>query len=345
MTAAAPAPSTAPLPLDAHLAAVASPTVAQVVGAIAAVAARLSTLISQGALHGRLDAEVGRNADADAQKALDVIADAALAEALAACPVRWLASEERERVVALAPEGELAVALDPLDGSSNIDANVSIGTIFALYPAAAEGPASFLRPGREQIAAGYFVYGPQTLLLLTLGQGVALFVLDRTQVRFLRADRTLTIPQTASEFAINASNYRHWSKPIRAYIDDCLSGEEGPRGKDFNMRWVASLVAETHRIMMRGGIFLYPADARAGYQDGRLRLLYECAPIAFLVEQAGGAATDGCDRILDQTPASLHARSPFVFGSADKVARVAAYHDLPESEVAPLFGKRGLFTA
>ncbi len=330
--------------LDSHLAG-SDAAVATAIGAIAAVGARLSDLISEGSLRRELHAEVGQNADQDTQKALDLIADEALSEALARTPVRFLASEERDEVVELDPAGTLAVALDPLDGSSNIDANVSIGTIFSVYPAAAEGQASFLRPGREQIAAGYVVYGPQTILMLTLGSGVAMFVLLRSEGRFYRIDRTLTIPEKASEFAINASNYRHWSKPIRAYIDDCLSGEEGPRGKNFNMRWVASLVAETHRIMTRGGIFLYPADARCGYERGRLRMVYECAPIALLVEQAGGAASDGCDRLLDMAPASLHARTPFVFGSSDKVARVAAYHDLPESEVAPLFGKRGLFTA
>jgi fructose-1,6-bisphosphatase I len=182
-------------------------------------------------------------------------------------------------------------------------------------------------------------------MLVTLGGDVLHFVLDREDRVFRRIDAHLRIAEQATEFAINASNYRHWSRPIRAYIDDCLAGDQGPRGKNFNMRWVASLVAETHRIVMRGGVFLYPGDMREGYERGRLRLVYECAPIAMLVEQAGGRATDGCDRILDQTPEDLHARTPFVFGSADKVARVAAYHDLPENEISPLFGRRGLFSA
>ena len=272
------------------------------------------------------------------------LADRAFAEALAAAPVRWYASEERDAVEELSPAGSLAVALDPLDGSSNIDVNVSIGTIFSVYPALDDGEASFLRPGREQIAAGYVIYGPQTALLLTIGAGVAHFILDVRAGAFVLVTPARTIPEQATEFAINASNYRHWPKPIRAYIDDCIAGDQGPRGKNFNMRWVASLVAETHRILMRGGIFLYPADDRSGYERGRLRLVYECAPIALLVERAGGKATDSYDAVLDQVPDSLHARTPFVFGSADKVARVAAYFDLSPSEISPLFGQRGLFS-
>ncbi len=336
-----------PTTLEAYLDA--SPAIAADVGAVlravAEVTGRLSAAISRGELFGAFGAEVGRNSDGDTQKALDVMADEAFAAALAALPVRWYASEERESAEILAPDGRLAVAIDPLDGSSNIDVNVSIGTIFSVVEAGETAEESFLRPGRGQLAAGYAVYGPQTALVLAHAEGVALFVLDREHGTFLLAREGLKIPETASEFAINASNYRHWSKPVRAYIDDCLSGIDGPRGKNFNMRWVASLVAETHRVLMRGGIFLYPSDRRPGYERGRLRMVYECAPIAFVVEKAGGRATDGTDPILDQSPADLHARTPFVFGSAEKVARVAAYHDLPPSEVSPLFGKRGLFSA
>jgi fructose-1,6-bisphosphatase I len=323
----------------------ARPEVAAAVLAIAAVSIDLSRDISLGPLRGTLSAAVGANADGDVQTKLDVAADRAFRDALSAAPVRWYASEELGAVERLNGSAPLAVAIDPLDGSSNIDANVSVGTIFSILPAERDGEASFLRPGREQLAAGYVVYGPQTLMMLTLGAGVALFALDRDAGRFRRVERDFTIPAAASEFAINASNYRHWSPPVRAYIDDCLAGADGPRGKNFNMRWIASLVAETHRIMTRGGVFLYPADARPGYQRGRLRMVYECAPIAMLVEQAGGAATDARDRILDLEPAELHARTPFVFGSTEKVARVAAYHDLPEAEIRPLFSRRGLFTA
>jgi fructose-1,6-bisphosphatase I len=313
------------------------------VNALCRVAITLSRKIARGPLEGAFAAEVGRNTGGDSQKALDVEADLAFADAVTGCGVRWLASEEQDGVLEIDPNGSLALAIDPLDGSSNIDVNVSIGTIFSVFDAKANGEASFLRPAREQIAAGYFIYGPQTALILTFGAGVLHYVLDPIDLQFKLINDQLVIPENAREFAINASNYRHWSRPVRAYIDDCLAGDEGPRSKNFNMRWVASLVAETHRILSRGGIFLYPADSRPGYEKGRLRVVYECAPIAFLVEQAGGKATTGTDRVLDQTAQTLHQRTPFVFGSADKVDRVTAYHDLPDQEVSALFGTRGLF--
>ena len=200
-----------------------------------------------------------------------------------------------------------------------------------------------MRPVQEQVAAGYFIYGPQTALMVTFGAGTLLYILDPVDGMFRLVTGAVHVPGQSREFAINASNYRHWPKAIRAYIDDCLAGEEGPRSQNYNMRWVASLVAETHRIIARGGIFLYPSDDRAGYRHGRLRLLYECAPIAMLVEQAGGKATDGCEPILSKVAIELHGRTPFVFGSAEKVDRVAAYHDLPDQENSALFGSRGLF--
>jgi len=316
---------------------------APVIDALCRVAVDLSGTISRGVLGGQLAAEVGDNADGDTQKALDVIADDEFTEALAGTGVRWYASEERDDVVEIDQGGTLALAIDPLDGSSNIDVNVSIGTIFGIQPALEDGTETFLRDGHALIASGYFIYGPQTALMVTFGAGVRLFILDRDLRRFVEVDNAPIVPETSTEYAINASNYRHWPRPIRAYIDDCLAGTEGPRGKNFNMRWIASLVAETHRIISRGGIFLYPGDARDGYGLGRLRLVYECAPIALLVEQAGGLATDGIDRILDQVPEHLHARTPFVFGSAKKVDRVTSYHDLPETEISALFGNRGLF--
>ncbi|WP_425284481.1 class 1 fructose-bisphosphatase [Aliiruegeria lutimaris] len=311
--------------------------------ALARVARNLSFTIRRGALGQSLGHEVGENTDGDAQKALDVLADEAFATALTGTGVRWYASEERDHVEAMDPDGRYVVAIDPLDGSSNIDVNVSIGTIFSIYEAKDDANASVLRPASEQIAAGYVIYGPQSQMMLTFGKGVQQYVLDPESDRFRLLDAAKTIPEGSSEFAINASNYRHWSKPIRAYIDDCLAGIEGPRGKNFNMRWVASLVAETHRILSRGGIFLYPTDNRKGYERGRLRMVYECAPIAFLIEQAGGAATDGCDAIMAQKASELHARTPFVFGNSEKVERVTAYHDLPDHEVSALFGQRGLF--
>lgn len=311
--------------------------------AIATAARELSGAIAAGGLGTELGLHLGQNSDGDRQAALDVMADAAFRTALAGSGVRWYASEELDTVAALDDDGTLAIAIDPLDGSSNIDVNVSIGTIFGFYPAEATAEASFLRPGRELRAAGYVIYGPQTALVASFGAGVAKFVLDRATGVFRLAAGAVAIPACSTEYAINASNYRHWSPPIRAYIDDCLAGAEGPHACDFNMRWIASLVAEVHRIVTRGGVFLYPSDRRPGYEHGRLRRVYECAPIAFVIEQAGGRATDGCDRILDQRATSLHERTPFVFGSAEKVDRVAAYHDLPEAETSALFGKRGLF--
>ncbi|HRO09967.1 class 1 fructose-bisphosphatase [Amaricoccus sp.] len=310
--------------------------------AIAAAARDLSAAIAGAGLGAELGAASGTNSDGDRQIALDVMADAAFRSGLAGTGIRWYASEELDGVAELDRDGTLALAIDPLDGSSNVDVNVSIGTIFGLYPAAADAAASFLRPGRDLLAAGYVIYGPQTALVASFGAGAMKFVLDRPAGIF-RLAAPVTVPPSSAEYAINASNQRHWPEPVRAYIDDCLAGAEGPHGSDFNMRWIASLVAEVHRIVTRGGIFLYPADARAGYEHGRLRRVYECAPIAFLIEQAGGRATDGAERILDQTAAALHERTPFVFGSAEKVAHVAAYHALARPEVSALFGRRGLF--
>lgn len=311
--------------------------------ALGRVGRDLARRIARGPLEGRLDRTVGDNADGDAQKALDVLADAAFLAELRGTGIRWYASEEQDDVTELDPAGRLALAIDPLDGSSNIETNVSIGTIFSLREAGDEGVASFLRPGHEQLAAGYIIYGPQCMMVVTFGDGVQDYLLDPATGLFTLVNTRLTIPEESAEFAINASNYRHWSKPVRAYIDDCLAGSEGPRAKNFNMRWIASLVAETHRILVRGGLFLYPRDARPGYADGRLRMVYECAPIALLIEQAQGRATDATTRILDKVPGSLHARTPFVFGSTSKVDRITAYHDLPEQEVSALFGNRGLF--
>jgi len=309
---------------------------------IAAVAADLARRIA-GGIDGSLEAARGRNADGDGQTALDLLADASFRAGLAGAGVRHYASEEQEAVLELDAAGELAVAIDPLDGSSNIAVNVSVGTIFGLYAAGGTAEESFLRPGRDLVGAGYVIYGPRCFLVTSFGEGVQKHQLDPESGRFHLVEARMTLPAKSSEFAINASNYRHWDRPIRAYIDDCVAGTEGPRERDFNMRWIASLVAEAHRILTRGGVFLYPRDARRGYERGRMRYLYECAPIAFLVEQAGGKATDGLDRVLDRAPASLHERTPFVFGSAANVARVSAYHDLPASETSALFGSRGLF--
>ncbi len=317
----------------------------EVICALARVGKDLSVRIARGGLGGSLGGTVGENTDGDQQKELDVMADEAFSAALETTQVRYYASEEQDEVVTLNTRGHLALAIDPLDGSSNIDVNVSIGTIFSIFEANEGADESFLRPGREQIAAGYIIYGPQTGMVLTIGRGTAMFILDPGSDEFTLLEPEMRIVEDAKEYAINASNYRHWPRPIRAYIDDLVAGDEGPQAKNFNMRWVASLVAETHRIMVRGGIFLYPGDDRDGYARGRLRMVYECAPMAFLVEQAGGLATNARDRILDQSPDQLHARTPLVFGSRAKVNRVATYQDLPESETSPLFGTRGFFHA
>jgi len=312
--------------------------------ALCDVSQKLAQTIADGALAGDdLAAAVGTNLGGDGQKALDLIADDAYAVALKSTAVRWYASEEQDEVVELNPNGSLALAIDPLDGSSNIDVNVSIGTIFSIFPAKDAANASFLRPAREQIAGGYFIYGPQTGLVVTFGDGTMQFIMDSRTREFICVDRRLSLPKDSIEYAINASNYRHWQRPIRAFIDDCVNGADGPRGRNFNMRWVASLVAETHRILTRGGVFLYPSDSREGYKHGRLRMVYECAPIAFVIEQAGGMATDAVDCVMDQQATGLHGRTPFVFGSVNKVEKVRNYFDLPESETSALFGKRGLF--
>ena len=310
---------------------------------LAHAAMHLSRRIARNGLHEALGATAGVNTDGDAQKALDVIADDLFLTAARHAKTAYFASEEQENAVILYEGGANALAIDPLDGSSNIDTNVSVGTIFAVFPAASTAEASFLRPVADQVCGGYFIYGPQTALLVTFGAGVQRYVLDPEADRFVLTEANVRIPEDSNEFAVNASNYRHWPKPIRNYVDDCVAGAEGPRGKNFNMRWIASLVAETHRIMARGGIFLYPADSRKGYEKGRLRLLYECGPIAMLITQAGGGATDGTDAVLGAITTSLHQRTPFIFGSKGKVARVAAYHDMPEEESSALFGKRGLF--
>ena len=317
--------------------------------AIAKAAVQVADTIAQGPLAGALATVVGENADGDSQQELDVRANDLFETALRDAPVAVFASEERETALLFDRDAPLSVAVDPLDGSSNIDTNVSIGSIFsiqAMPEGARSAPeAAFLQPGSRQLAAGFVVYGPRTELVLTVGEGTQVCTLDRSSGRFLVTRPQVRIPWARREFAINASNYRHWEEPIKAYIDDCMAGVEGPHGENFNMRWIASLVAETYRILGRGGIFLYPRDARPGYHRGRLRLIYEANPIAFVIEQAGGGATDGEHRILDIVPAELHQRVPLVYGSPDKVDRVARYYGDTHriGGRSPLFGRRGLF--
>lgn len=323
--------------------------VAAVIRKLAQAAISVRAVIDEGAL-GAIGSRQSqsRNSAGDIQHELDIHADELFLSAMHKAPVALYATEELEHCVRLNADMRLAVAIDPLDGSSNINANVSIGSIFSILPVvddSADPAATFLQPGANQLAAGFFIYGPQLALVLTCGDGVQIYIHSARQSAFVLVKTGTAIPRKAGEIAINVSNYRHWDEPVRQYIDDCLKGGTGPREKDYNMRWIASLVAECYRIMVRGGIFLYPADARHGYANGRLRLVYEANPIAFLIEQAGGAATNGDTRILDLSASSIHARTPLIFGAADEVARIGRYFAEAAAigERAPLFGSRGLF--
>lgn len=294
----------------------------------------ISHAVGKGALGDVLGSAGSQNVQGEVQKKLDIIANAVLIEAnewgghLAA-----MASEEMDGIYLVPeryPQGEYLLLFDPLDGSSNIDVNVSIGTIFSVLRKP-DGErcvqeADFLQPGTRQVAAGYCIYGPQTTLVLTVGAGVALFTLDREQGSFMLTQEHLRIPEDTQEFAINMSNQRHWDAPVKRYIDECLQGRQGPRGKDFNMRWIASMVADVHRILNRGGIFMYPRDQREPHKPGKLRLMYEANPMGWLVEQAGGAATNGRQRILDIVPTRLHERVSVILGSKNEVERVTGYH-------------------
>ena len=297
----------------------------------------ISQAVNKGALGGVLGSAGSENVQGEVQKKLDIIANEVLIEAnewgghLAA-----MASEEMDGIYVVPnryPQGEYLLLFDPLDGSSNIDVNVSIGTIFSVLKKSEGGSAvtekDFLQAGNRQVAAGYCIYGPQTTLVLTVGQGVAMFTLDREQGSFVLTQENVRIPPDTKEFAINMSNMRHWDAPVRRYIDECLQGQEGPRGKDFNMRWIASMVADVHRILTRGGLFMYPWDKREPKKAGKLRLMYEANPMAWLVEQAGGAATNARHRILDLQPTELHERVSVVLGSKNEVERVTAYHHSP----------------
>jgi fructose-1,6-bisphosphatase I len=322
---------------------------AETVLALAGAALDIARLLDDGPLAGNLAEVVAEESHGDAQKFLDRHTNDVIIEALQKAPVAWLGSEEMEHPLALVADGKVVVAVDPLDGSSNIDTDAPVGTIFSILPMPAttvtDPLAAFLRQGTEQVAAGYVIYGPHVALVLTMGQGTQRFILDRARGEFVLQCERVVIPADTSEYAINASNYRHWDDPVRQYVEDCLRGEEGPRGLNFNTRWLGSMVGDAYRIMARGGIYLYPADARAGYARGRLRLLYEANPIAWLVEQAGGAATDGATRILEILPTELHERVPLVFGSRIEVERIRDVYVAArfEGENSPLFGPRSLF--
>lgn len=312
----------------------APPALQQLLGQVAGACRAISAQVSAGALAGVLGAAGSENVQGEQQKKLDIIAnDTLIAHCQWGGQLAAMASEEMDTPYPIPvgyPQGNYLLLFDPLDGSSNVDVNVSIGTIFSVLRApGGQTPASepdFLQPGRQQVAAGYCVYGPQITLVLTLGDGVAMFTLDRQQGSFVLTRERVQVPAQTAEFAINMSNMRHWAPPVRRYVEECLAGTQGPRGKDFNMRWIASMVADVHRILSRGGIFMYPWDAREPQRPGKLRLMYEANPMAWLVEQAGGAASNGRQRILDIQPGKLHERVSVILGSRDEVARVTDYH-------------------
>ena len=301
---------------------------------VARACKHIAIAVNKGALGDVLGSADTENVQGEVQKKLDVIANEVLIEAnewgghLAA-----MASEEMDSIHIVPhryPQGEYLLLFDPLDGSSNIDVNVSIGTIFSVLRKVGHHQGisedDFLQPGKAQAVAGYCVYGPQTTLVLTHGSGVQMFTLDRETGSWVMTADQLQIPADTKEFAINMSNLRHWAPPVRRYIDECLAGRTGPRGKEFNMRWVASMVADVHRILTRGGVFMYPWDQREPDKPGKLRLMYEANPMAFVVEQAGGAATNGIQRILDIAPSRLHERVAVMLGSKNEVDRITSYH-------------------
>jgi fructose-1,6-bisphosphatase I len=294
----------------------------------------IANAVNKGALVGVLGSAEKENVQGETQKKLDVISNMMMIKSN-----EWgghlagMASEEMDDVYPIPdgyPVGKYLLVFDPLDGSSNIDVNISVGTIFSILrcPEGVTKPTAkdFLQPGTRQICAGYALYGPATMLVMTTGQGVNGFTLDRNVGEFLLTHTNMRIPETTREFAINASNGRFWEPPVKRYIDECLAGKEGPRKENFNMRWVASMVAEVHRILTRGGIFLYPKDTKDPTKEGRLRLMYEANPMSFIVEQAGGVSTTGRERIMDIQPRDLHQRVPVILGSKQEVERVTGYH-------------------
>jgi fructose-1,6-bisphosphatase I len=305
---------------------------------VARACKEISHAVSKGALGGVLGSMGTENVQGEVQKKLDVLSNDILLEAN-----EWgghlagMASEEMDNAYQIPgqyPKGAYLLVFDPLDGSSNIDVNVSVGTIFSVLRCPTEHLSqndslkeqAFLQPGTEQVAAGYAIYGPQTMLILTLGNGVKGFTLDREMGSFVLTHENMQIPETTAEFAINMSNKRHWEAPVTQYVDELLAGEEGPLKKNYNMRWIASMVADVHRILTRGGLFMYPRDSREPEKPGKLRLMYEANPMSFLVEQAGGASTDGRQRIMDIKPEGLHQRVAVFLGSKQEVERVTGYH-------------------
>jgi fructose-1,6-bisphosphatase I/sedoheptulose-1,7-bisphosphatase len=324
-----------------------------VLHSVATACKAISRAVAHGSLADLLGNAEASNVHGERQKKLDVIANEIFIRLNENRGyVAGMASEELEepyRLPAAYERGKYLLLFDPLDGSSNIDVNVAVGSIFSILRTSQPGndpvAEDYLQCGSEQVAAGYAIYGPSTMLVLTTGNGVHAFTLDPLLGEFILSHRDLRVPDETHEFAINTSNSRFWEYPVQRYVDECLKGSSGERGKDFNMRWIASLVAEAHRILMRGGIFMYPRDTRKAGTNGRLRLTYECNPIALLMEQAGGRGSTGYKRMLDVKPEALHQKIGFVFGSRSEVERIERYHlegDMRDSE-QPLFATRGLF--
>ncbi|CAM8642853.1 Fbp Fructose-1,6-bisphosphatase [Burkholderiales bacterium] len=324
---------------------------------IAAAVKAISSMTAKGALGGVLGSLETQNVQGETQKKLDVLSDQAFINTFSLGGlVAGLASEENDDPILFpdrAGEAEYLAVFDPLDGSSNIDVNVSVGSIFSILRApkgTALDASSFLRPGVEQVAAGYAIYGPSTMLVLTVGKGTHGFTLDREVGNFVLTHPNIQIPEDTSEFAINASNERFWEPPVARYVEECKQGKSGERGRDFNMRWIASMVADVHRILMRGGVFMYPKDTKDPSKPGRLRLMYEANPMGFVIEQAGGAASTGRGRILEVQPEHVHQRVPVIVGSRNEVERVQRYHaehDRGEDQKysSPLFKERSLYNA
>jgi fructose-1,6-bisphosphatase I len=291
----------------------------------------ISFRVSQGALAGVLGSTLSENVQGETQKKLDVISNQILKDILIDSGyVKALSSEEEDDVVPCNPDGKYLVSFDPLDGSSNTDINSLIGTIFSITHAPQwmdpDDPSAFLQPGTQIVAAGYVLYGPSAMLAMTTGKGTHLYTLDKTHGGFLLTKPNIQVPQDTNEYAINASNQRHWEENMQEYIGDLLAGTDGPRGKDFNMRWVAAMVGDIHRVLCRGGVFLYPKDARDPDKDGKLRLLYEANPMAFLIEQAGGLASTGKKRIMEVMPTDIHQRIPVLIGSKNEIEACLKYY-------------------
>jgi fructose-1,6-bisphosphatase I len=301
---------------------------AAILGNVEVAVKKIATAIDEGAIAGNMGSLDSENIQGEVQKTLDVITNDIFVEALlkSGCVAGMISEEVIDPIQVASSNGQYLLCFDPLDGSSNVNVNISVGTIFSVLKANNSKPElnDFLQAGSQQIVAGYALYGTSTMLVFTTGNGVNGFTLNKKTNQFVLTHPNMQIPQDTTEFAINMSNYRFWQEPVQHYIDECLQGTEGERDKDFNMRWVASMVAEVHRILLRGGVFMYPSDAKS--KMGKLRLMYEANPMSFIVEQAGGGSTTGAQRVLEVNPTGIHQRIPIILGSKNEIDRIAGYH-------------------